>query len=156
MVEVRNPGTSTPIAGPLYADGTSATTLGNPLTADSRGYFEFFLAAAQTVAVLTTTDGALILDGTIALAKLASSASDQAAGTASLRSLGTGATQAAAGNHGHAHSALTSIGANDHHNQAHALGGADHTGTIGLSQIAALASARAYNNATISVSHNTW
>jgi hypothetical protein len=175
MVEVRNPGTSTPIAGPLYADGTSATTLGNPLTADSRGYFELFLAAAQTVdiyvtapgynpltvpsvavAVLTTVDGALVLDGTITLAKMAASALDAAAGTASLRSLGTSATQAAAGNHAHAHSALTSVGANDHHAQAHALGGADHTGTLALSQLAALASARAYNNANLSIGNNAW
>lgn len=34
---------------------------------------------------------------------------DQAAGTASIRTLGTGAAQAAVGNHTHAHSALTSI-----------------------------------------------
>jgi len=173
-VEVRNPGTSTPIAGPLYADGTSATTLGNPLAADSRGYFEFFLAAAQTVdlyvtapgynplivssvavAVLTTFDGALLLDGTITLAKMASSASDQAAGTASLRSLGTGATQASAGNHGHSHASLSGVGANDHHNQSHALSGGDHTGTLALSQLPSLLGARVYHNANQSISNTT-
>ena len=33
--------------------------------------------------------------------------------------------------HTHAHSAVTGQTADDHHNQQHALGGADHTGDIG-------------------------
>ena len=40
---------------------------------------------------------------------------DAVAGTGSLRTLGTGAQQAAVGSHGHAHSSLTGIGASDHH-----------------------------------------
>src|SRR3982751_6486240 len=42
---------------------------------------------------------------------------DGAAGTASMRTLGTGATQAAAGNHTHAHSALTGLTSGDDHTQ---------------------------------------
>ena len=45
---------------------------------------------------------------------------DTDSGTSSLHhTIGAGANQAAAGNHSHAHSALTGIGANDHHNQSH-------------------------------------
>jgi hypothetical protein len=50
---------------------------------------------------------------------------DAAAGTGSLRTLGAGATQAAAGNHATTHASTTGQTANDHHNQAH--GAADHT-----------------------------
>lgn len=89
QVELRVAGTATKIGGPIYADGSSATQLPNPLSADSRGYFEFYLAAPQTLdlyvtapgyvattvanasaAVLATLDGALLLDGTVATAKL--------------------------------------------------------------------------------------
>lgn len=38
--------------------------------------------------------------------------------------------------HAHAHADTTGRTANDHHNQAHALNGADHTGTLGAAQIA--------------------
>jgi hypothetical protein len=38
-----------------------------------------------------------------------------------------------------AHSALGSVGANDHHNQAHAISGADHSGAISTAQHGAMA-----------------
>lgn len=52
-----------------------------------------------------TVEAADIADATITLAKMAASAADPAAGTAGLRSLGTGATQGAAGNHVHTQAA---------------------------------------------------
>lgn len=88
-VRVRNAGTTVDYSGTLFADGTSGTTLVNPLTANSLGYFEFFTAAPATVdlyvtaagytaltvanvstAVLATLDGAWLVDGTVTGAKL--------------------------------------------------------------------------------------
>lgn len=50
----------------------------------------------------TKLSASQILDGSLTDADIASANKDGAAGTASLRTLGTGATQAAAGNHTHA------------------------------------------------------
>jgi hypothetical protein len=150
-VEVRLPGTTTKVAGPLYADPTSAATLTNPFTTNGLGYFALYLASAQTVDLYVTAPGynaltaagvavglgapvldgsqlvdgsvtsAKIADGTIATADLADGAvtsqkiadgtitdadvaaanKDGAATTPSLRTLGAGAQQAAAGNHAH-------------------------------------------------------
>ena len=58
-------------------------------------------------------------DASITDADVAAANKDGAAGTASLRTLGTGAAQAAQGSHAHAHSATTGITANDHHNRSH-------------------------------------
>src|SRR5688572_14174871 len=84
-------------------------------------------------------DGAVtsakIADGTITDADVASANKDGAAATPSLRTLGAGAQQAAAGNHGHTHGSLSGVGANDHHAQVHSLSGGDHTGTLALSQL---------------------
>jgi hypothetical protein len=60
---------------------------------------------------------------------------DTDAGPTSLHhTLGTGSGQAAPGNHGHAHSSLTGIGADDHHARVHTLGGSDHTGNLAQSR----------------------
>ncbi|HZS01349.1 MAG TPA: hypothetical protein VFE37_21705 [Chloroflexota bacterium] len=131
-VEVRQPGTATPLAVPLYAAPTGAATLANPLTTDGQGFFSFYLDAAQMVDLYVVASGynahteagvavavgapvldgsqlvagsvttAQIADGTLTDADVASANKDGAAATPSLRTLGTGAQQAAAGNHGHA------------------------------------------------------
>ena len=59
---------------------------------------------------LNAADSAAILNGSIVLADLAPSLSDAAPGTASLRSLGTGARQAAAGNDARLSDARTPTG----------------------------------------------
>lgn len=48
-VEVREPGTSTPIAQTLYADATSGTTLSNPLTTNAYGAYGAWLDTPQIV-----------------------------------------------------------------------------------------------------------
>ncbi|HLH24941.1 MAG TPA: hypothetical protein VK066_20660 [Chloroflexota bacterium] len=126
QVAVYQPGTTTPLT--LYADPSSATTLPNPLTTDGRGFFAFYLAAAQLVDLAITAagytpvtlsnvsvavpadvlDGAIILPDTITAleiapatitdAEIAAANKDGAAITPSLRTLGTGAQQACAGN----------------------------------------------------------
>lgn len=91
--------------------GIQVNGSGNVWTSDNDGPSSGL--AAQTAASATTAstasaiaDGAVssaakIADAIITLAKMAASATDQAAGTASLRTLGTGAAQAAAGDHIH-------------------------------------------------------
>ncbi|HLH26404.1 MAG TPA: carboxypeptidase-like regulatory domain-containing protein [Chloroflexota bacterium] len=131
-VEVRQPGTATPLAVPLYQAPTGAAALANPLTTDGQGFFSFYLDVAQTVDLYVAASGygahteagvavavggpvldgaqlvagsvttAQIADGTLTDADVASANKDGAAATPSLRTLGTGAQQAAAGNHGHA------------------------------------------------------
>jgi hypothetical protein len=138
-VEVRQPGTATPLAVPLYAAPTGGATLANPLTTDSQGFFSFYLDVAQVVDLYVVASGygahteagvavavgapvldgsqlvagsvtaAQIADGTLTDADVASANKDGAAATPSLRTLGTGAQQAAAGNHGHAAS-VSSVG----------------------------------------------
>jgi hypothetical protein len=64
-------------------------------------------AAARTAIGAGTSNLALGTTGTTALVGNDSRLTEQAAGTASVRSLGTGATQAAAGNHTHAASTIS-------------------------------------------------
>src|SRR4051794_16909018 len=138
-VEVRQPGTATPLAGSLYQAPTGAATLANPLTTDGQGFFSFYLDVAQAVGLAVVAsgygahteagvvvavggpvlDGALLVagsvttaqiaDGTLTDADVASANKDGTAATPSLRTLGTGAQQVAAGNHGHAAS-VSSVG----------------------------------------------
>ncbi|HZU06180.1 MAG TPA: hypothetical protein VFB73_09405 [Chloroflexota bacterium] len=88
QVRVLVPGTEQPVA-PLYADGTSAAELAQPLVTNRYGYFEFWLAAEQAVdlavqaagyaaqrvavqaRVATALDGAGLVDRTVAGVKLA-------------------------------------------------------------------------------------
>jgi hypothetical protein len=117
QVNVYGPNTTTPVS-PLYADPASGTTLPNPLTSDGRGWVYFYLATPQTVDLYVTApgaapvlledvsvalpgdviDGAIILPGTITDAEIAAANKDGTASTLSLRTLGTGAQQACAGN----------------------------------------------------------
>ena len=138
-VEVRQPGTAMPLAVPLYVAPTGAATLANPLTTDGQGFFSFYLDVAQAVDLYIVASGygahteagvmvavgapvldgaqlvagsvttAQIADGTLTDTDVASANKDGAAATPSLRTLGTGAQQAAAGNHGHAAS-VSSVG----------------------------------------------
>jgi hypothetical protein len=114
--------------------------------------------ADGTVGTADLADGAVtagkIADVTITDADVAAAHKDGTAGTPSLRTLGTGAQQAAAGNHGHSHASLNGIGANDHHAQAHALSGSDHTGTLALSQHPTVPAARVTGGSQ-SISHAT-
>jgi hypothetical protein len=71
----------------------------------------------------TQVSGNQILDLTVTDADVAAANKDGVAGTASMRTLGTGAQQAAAGNHTHAHSALTSLTTGDDHTQYANLNG---------------------------------
>jgi len=48
-VEVRQPGTATPITDPLYAASIGPATLSNPLTTDANGEFGFWLDTPQMV-----------------------------------------------------------------------------------------------------------
>jgi hypothetical protein len=164
-VEVRQPGTATKVTGSLYAGPTGAATLSNSFVANSLGYFTFYRDAPETIDLYVTAPGyhvltlsgvavavdapaldgsqlvvgsvttAQIADGTVADADVATANKDGAIGTPSLRTLGTGAQQAAAGNHGHAHASLSGIGANDHHAQQHAIGGSDHSGQLAHSAL---------------------
>ncbi len=174
-VEVRQPGTSAPVAGPLYAGPTGAATLSNPFRTNSLGAFVFYRAAPETVDLYVTAPGytaltvsgvdlapdATVLDGDQLVAgsvtdvQVAAANKDGAAGVPSLRTLGSGAQQAAAGNHGHAHASLSGIGANDHHAQVHALGGADHSGGLALGQYAVVPQALVYHATPQSVPHNS-
>jgi hypothetical protein len=88
QVRVLVPGTEQPVA-PLYADGTSAAELAQPLVTNRHGYFEFWLAAEQAVdlaveaagytaqrvavqaRVAAALDGATLVDRTVAGVKLA-------------------------------------------------------------------------------------
>jgi hypothetical protein len=91
------------------ASATTATTATSATTATTAT--SATTATTATSATTATTanaiaDGAVssagkISDGIITLGKMHSSASDASAGTPSLRSLGTGANNAAAGNHTH-------------------------------------------------------
>lgn len=65
----------------------------------------------------TQVNGSQVLDATITDADVAAANKDGASGTASMRTLGTGAAQAAAGNHTHAHSTLTGLTSGDDHTQ---------------------------------------
>ena len=117
QVNVYGPNTTTPVS-PLYADPASGTTLPNPLTSDGRGWVYCYLATPQTVDLYVTApgsspvlledvtvalpgdviDGAIILPGTITDVEIAAANKDGTAATLSLRTLGTGAQQACAGN----------------------------------------------------------
>lgn len=138
-VEVRQPGTATPLGVPLYVAATGAATLANPFTADGQGFFSFYLDVAQAVDLYVTASGygahteagvavavgapvldgsqlvvgsvtaAQIADGTLTDADVASANKDGTAATPSLRTLGTGTQQAAAGNHDHPAS-VSSVG----------------------------------------------
>ena len=55
--QVRQPGTATPLAGPLYQAPTGATTLANPLTTDGQGFFSFYLDVAQAVDLYIMASG---------------------------------------------------------------------------------------------------
>lgn len=48
-VEVRQPGTSTPIVDPLFPDATTLTPIANPLTTDANGVADFYLDTLQIV-----------------------------------------------------------------------------------------------------------
>ena len=48
-VDVFEPGTTTPIAGPIYATATNGSTLANPFTTNSQGELEFWLATPKRV-----------------------------------------------------------------------------------------------------------
>ena len=180
-VEVRQPGTTTKVTGALYAGPTGVATLSNPLAASSLGQFAFYRDAPETVDLYVTAPGyqtltlsgvtvavdapaldgsqlvagsvttAQVADGTLTDADVATAHKDGPAGTLSLRTLGSGAQQAAAGNHGHSHPSLSGIGANDHHAQVHALSGSDHSGTLALGQYRSVPAARAYHNASQSI-----
>jgi hypothetical protein len=184
-VEVRQPGTAAKVAGALYAGPTGAATLSNPLTASNLGHFAFYRDTPETVDLFVAVPGyqaltvggvavaldapvldgsllvadsvttAQIADGTLTDADVAVANKDGSTETPSLRTLGTGAQQAAAGNHGHTHASLAGVGANDHHAQVHALSGGDHSGTLALSQYRSVPAARAYHNASQSVAHAT-
>jgi hypothetical protein len=141
MVEVRQPGTATPLAVPLYLAPTGAATLTGPLTADGQGFFAFYLDVAQMVDLAVVASGygahteagvavavgapvldgaqlvvgsvtaAQLADGTITDADVASANLDGTAATPSLRTLGTGAQQACAGNDARLANARTPSGA---------------------------------------------
>lgn len=55
-VAVYQPGTTTPITGTLYSDGTSGTTLSNPFTSGT-GAISFYLASPQRVDIGVTPAG---------------------------------------------------------------------------------------------------
>jgi hypothetical protein len=174
-VEVRQPGTSAPVAGPLYAGPTGMATLSNPFRTNSLGAFVFYRAAPETVDLYVTApgytaltvsgvaltpdapvlDGAQLVAGSVTDGQIAAANKDGAAGVPSLRTLGSGAQQAAAGNHGHAHASLSGIGANDHHAQVHALGGADHSGGLALGQYAVVPQARVLHSGSQIVPHGS-
>ncbi|HXI17890.1 MAG TPA: hypothetical protein VNM48_16130 [Chloroflexota bacterium] len=63
-------------------------------------------------------------------------------------------TSAALSAHAHAHADTTGKTANDHHAQAHALSGGDHTGALALSQLPTVPSCRVYNSAAQSIPNN--
>lgn len=65
----------------------------------------------------TQVRGGQIKDADITDADIAAANKDGATGTACMRTLGTGAQQAAAGNHTHAHNALTGLTTGDDHTQ---------------------------------------
>ena len=140
-VEVRQPGTATPLAVPLYLAPAGGATLANPLTADGQGFFAFYLDVAQAVDLYVTASGygahteagvsvavgapvldgsqlvvgsvtaAQLADGTITDVDVASANKDGTAATPSLRTLGTGAQQACAGNDARLSNARTPTGA---------------------------------------------
>ena len=56
-VSVRQPGTATPLAVPLYAALSGAATLANPLMTNSQGFLQFFLDAPQLVDLYVTASG---------------------------------------------------------------------------------------------------
>lgn len=109
-------------AASVYNAETAGSVLANPLTSDAQGrvtgwvergaynlvashpdlpgggYTEFFDAAPGGN---STVDALWLPDGVVSAAKVASSIKDAAATTAALRTLGAGATQAAAGDHSH-------------------------------------------------------
>ena len=102
----------------VYSDaGTTNNTVVQPLSSDSlgrvtgwleRGSYEVSITVSgkspftEYLDIATASDGSIdtawIADGAVTLAKMAAGASNAAAGTASLRSLGTSSTTAAAGN----------------------------------------------------------
>jgi Collagen triple helix repeat (20 copies) len=91
-------------AGPKGDPGTNASINGTPAGGDLSGTYPDPTIAAGKVT------SSHIFDGTIVAADLAGSLTDQVAGTASLRTLGTGATQAAAGNDARLSNARTPTG----------------------------------------------
>jgi len=107
-------------AATVYAARSGATTLANPLTADAYGNVAGYVERGTYVAVITylanppysvefdaapAADGSIdelwLPDGIVTGAKLAAAIKDAAAGVSSTRKLGTGATDAAAGDHSH-------------------------------------------------------
>jgi hypothetical protein len=139
QVAVYQPSTTTPVAYTLFADPSSAATVANPLTTDSRGYFAFYTASPQTFDLAVSApgynpattptqasaapgrviDGATLLAGTVGSTEIADGSltdidvaaanKDGVAATPSLRTLGSGAQQAAAGNHSHT-ATVSSVG----------------------------------------------
>jgi hypothetical protein len=117
QVNLRSGGAAT-----VYNAGTAGLVLSNPLTSDAQGrvtgwvergaynlvashpdlpgggYTAFFDAAPGGNA---TIDELWLPDGVVTGAKLAAAIKDAAAGVSSTRKLGTGATDAAAGDHSH-------------------------------------------------------
>ena len=79
----------------VNVDGSTIEISGDALRVKTQGITNTQLAD-NSVTINTLNVGA------VTLSKMNSNTIDQAAGTSSMRSLGTGATQAAAGNHGHA------------------------------------------------------
>src|SRR5262252_4215343 len=71
-----------------------------------------------------------IAAGTITDVEVAAANKDGVAGTASMRTLGAGAQQAAAGNHATTHASTTGQTTDDHHAKSHAHSGADGSGTV--------------------------
>jgi hypothetical protein len=123
-MNVYGPNTTTPVS-PLYADPASGTPLPNPLTSDGRGWVYFYLATPQTVDLYVTAPGASpvlledvtvalpgdVIPGTITDAEVAAANKDGTAATLSLRTLGTGAQQACAGNDARLSNSRTPSGA---------------------------------------------
>lgn len=64
-VKVCEPYTTTAIAETIYDSPDGAGTLSNPLTADSDGIVEFWLAAEKTVTLVVTKAGYLTRSWTV-------------------------------------------------------------------------------------------